>query len=95
MDKYELLEKKLKNIIECIDNMELESESSMKYLKQYKAYVEKIIYATNAKTIRNSNGALLGLIRGISDYDDISSCEELWKAVTEADNYYSNECKLF
>ena len=95
MDKYELLEIKLNKVNECIDKIKINSEPSKEYLKQYKGYVEKLLCATRAKTIRNSNGALLGLIKGISDYDELCSCQELWNSVVDADNYYSNECKMF
>ena len=46
-------------------------------------------------TIRDSNGAVLGLIRGISDYDELCNDNILWNLVTDADNYYSNECQAF
>ncbi len=95
MDKYELLEKKLIKISECIDDIKLENKISMEYLVQYKEYVERLIHASHEKVIRNSDGALLGLIRGISDYDDICSCDELWNLVADADNFYSKECNLF
>ena len=75
--------------------MDLNDEASIKYLRQYKDYVDKLIFAVQNKTIRNSDGAVLGLIRGISDYDEICADDILWNLVTEADNYYSNECKLF
>lgn len=95
MSKYEILENKLIKISKYIDTMQLENEASMSYLKQYKEYVDKLIIAVQKRTIRNSNGAVLGLIRGISDYDEICADEVLWNVVTSADNYYCNECKLF
>lgn len=95
MDKYEVLEEKLIKIIECIDMLKVDNESNKKYLVQYREYVSKLITITHNKKIRASNGALLGLIRGISDYDELCACEKLWKCVTDADNYYSNECKIF
>ena len=64
-------------------------------MRQYKDYVDKLIVSVQNKTIRNSDGAVLGLVRGISDYDEICADNILWNLVTEADNYYSNECKLF
>ena len=93
MDKYEILEIKLNKVNECIDK--INTESSNTFLKEYKEYIEKLLCATREKTIRNSNGALLGLIKRISDYDELCSCQELWNAVVDADNYYSYECKLF
>ena len=95
MNKYEILEIKLNKVNECIDNIKLDADSSKNYIRQYKMYVEKLLYATRTKTIRNSNGALLGLIKGISDYDELCSCQELWNAAFDADNYYSNDCRMF
>lgn len=95
MSKYEVLENKLIEISEYIDTMQLENEVAINYLKQYKEYVDKLIIAVQKRTIRNSNGAVLGLIRGISDYDEICEDDVLWHLVTDADNYYCNECKLF
>lgn len=95
MSKYEILENKLTKINMHIDEMNLKDEASLKYLSQYKEYVEKLISAVKNKTIRKSDGAVLGLIRGISDYDEICADEILWNLVTDADNYYSKECKLF
>lgn len=95
MTKYEMLENKLAKINMYIDEMNLKDEASIKYLRQYKDYVDKLIVSVQNKTIRNSDGAVLGLVRGISDYDEICADNILWNLVTEADNYYSNECKLF
>lgn len=95
MDKYEILENKLLKISKYINVMQLRNETSINYLKQYKEYVNKLIVAVQKRTIRNSNGALLGLIRGISDYDEICADDVFWNLVTDADNYYCNECKRF
>jgi len=95
MSKYEILQNKLIEISKYIDTMQLENEATMHYLKQYKEYVEKLIIAVKKRTIRDSNGAVMGLIRGISDYDEICADEVFWKLVTDADNYYCNECKSF
>ena len=61
----------------------------------YRIYVDKLICAVQEKTISNSDGAVLGLIRGISSYDEICADKILWNLVTDADNYYSDECKMF
>lgn len=95
MSKYKILENKLIKISKYITTMQLANQESMNYLKEYKEYVDKLIITVQNKTIRNSNGAVLGLIRGISDYDEICADDVLWHLVTDADNYYCNECKLF
>ena len=35
----------------------------------------------------------MGLIRGVSDYDELCADDTLWQLVTDADNYYCNECQ--
>lgn len=95
MNRYDVLEKKLKKVKECINKIEINSETVKKYLVQYEKYVDDLILATQEKRIRNSNGALLGLIKGISEYDELCSCDELWFCVQDAENYYMNECKVF
>lgn len=95
MNKYEILENKLIKISKHINEIQLENEAAMNYLKQYKEYVDRLIIAVQKRTIRNSNGAVLGLIKGISDYDEICVDDVLWNLVTDADNYYCNECKQF
>ena len=90
-----MLESKLRKISIHIDEMNIKDEVTLNYLIQYKDYVDKLICAAQEKTIRNSKGAALGLIRGISDYDEICDDDILWVLVTDADNYYSNQCKEF
>ena len=62
MNKYDILEGKLTAINAYIDTMCLESNATMEYLKQYKEYVNELIIAIQNRTIRNSNGAVMGLI---------------------------------
>ena len=75
MNKYEILEGKLTAINAYIDTMCLESNATMEYLKQYKEYVNELIIAIQNRTIRNSNGAVKGLLRGVSDYDELCADE--------------------
>ena len=95
MNKYDILEEKLTSINAYIDTMYIENKATIKYLKQYKKYVNKLIIAVQNRTIRNSNGAVMGLIRGVSDYDELCADDVFWQLVTDADNYYCNECQLF
>lgn len=95
MNKYEILENKLIRISEYIDTMQLKDEVAEIYLKQYKQYVDNLADTVKKRTIRISNGAVMGLIRGISDYDEICADKIFWNLVTDADNYYRNECKSF
>lgn len=93
MNKYKVLETKLKKISNHIDEMRLKDETTIKYLMQYKVYVDQLIDAVQKKTISDSNGAVLGLIKGISDYDELCMDNELWNLVTDTDIFYSEKCK--
>ena len=95
MNKYQMLKEKLQKINTYLNTLEINDETTKNYLKCYKEYISKLIVAIDKKTIQPSNGALLGLVRGISDYDELCSDEELWKLVQEADNYYCSECKMW
>ncbi len=95
MNRYDILERKLTAINVYIDAMYLKNNATMEYLKQYKEYVNKLIIAIQNRTIRNSNGAVLGLIRGISDYDELCADDAFWQLATDADNYYRSECQSF
>ncbi len=95
MNKYKVLENKLIKISSHIDEMNIKDEVTKKYLMHYKDYVNQLIKAVHDKTIRNSEGAGLGLIRGISEYDLLCSDIKLWNLAVDADNYYSGECISF
>ncbi|MBQ5558983.1 MAG: hypothetical protein IIT46_04290 [Lachnospiraceae bacterium] len=95
MNKYRVLENKLKKISSHIDEMNIKDEVTKKYLMHYKDYVNQLIEAVHNKTIRNSDGALLGLIGGISDYDELCADDTFFQLVADADNYYCNECQSF
>ena len=95
MNKYQKLKEKLQEIDAYLKKLEVKDETTKNYLKSYKEYILKLIVAIDKKTIQPSNGALLGLVRGISDYDELCLDVELWKLVQEADNYYSNDCKVW
>lgn len=51
MNKYKILETKLKKISNHIDEMKLKDETTIKYLMQYKVYVNQLIDAVQKKTI--------------------------------------------
>ena len=75
--------------------MNINDEVAKKYLMHYKDYVNQLIKAVHNRTISNSDGAGLGLIRGISDYDVLCLDTKLWDFAVDADNFYSVECKSF
>ena len=95
MNKYKVLENKLYKISSHIDEMNIKDEVTKKYLMHYKDYVNQLIEAVHNKTISNSDGAVLGLIGGISEYDVLCSDIKLWNLAVDADKFYSVECKSF
>jgi hypothetical protein len=95
MNKYKELEKKLKEISMHIDKMHIKNEYVFRHLIKYKGYIDRLIYAIHNEKINDSHGAGLGLIQGISDYDEICSDEKLLELVADADQYYANECIIF
>ena len=90
-DKIIILEEKLKTISLYIEKYNMDfSETSQKQLLKLKDYIDKVIPA-----IKNSDGAGLGLIQAISDYDEICADKKFWDMVVDAEKYYSVECKTF
>lgn len=92
MDKYASLEGKLHAIKKRLGEIKVNGIATKSYVVDYERYVDELVH--NRK-IRNSNGALLGLGRGLSDYDELCSNGELLEDVWEADNYYSRVCVTF
>lgn len=95
MNKYEALEEKLNNVKKNIGKMEVSGETTRKYLRQFEKYVDELIVASREKSLRDSHGALLGLMKGITDYDELRNNDDLWRAVYEADTFFSTECDTF
>lgn len=95
MDKYGVLAEKLDNILAYINSVHIKNEGTKRFLVMYKAYINEIIVALNNRAMPNSDGALMGLIRGLSECDELCNNDKLWKMVGDADIYYKNECKKF
>lgn len=88
MGKYQELESKLKKIINYLNQMNVRNDATAEYLIKYKEYVKKLIIATENNSLNIVSGAALGLVRGISDYDELCSDEILWQLVVDADNFF-------
>lgn len=95
MDKYESLERKLRAIKKCLGELNIYDDATKLYVVNYGRYVDDLIELVHNREIHNSNGALLGLGRGLSDYDELCSHDALLEAAYEADNYYSKVCVTF
>lgn len=97
MDKYNALYEKLNALkmetetaISQIDNDEVRE-----YLNKYKENIVRLMNLTNNKSIPDSKGGLLGVLRGISEFDDLAAIDSLYNSAYAAENFYSNECKKF
>lgn len=93
MNKFEILKEKLNNIRDYIMEVDVKSENAKVFLKDvYKGYIERLISAIDKRSLLPANGtAILGLLRGLSDYDELCSDEKLCEMAEDADNYFCNE----
>ena len=97
MDKYNNLYEKLEKLKKEVDSAiaQIEDEYVKDYLKKYENNIIRLMDMTNSKSIKASNGGLLGVLRAISEYDDLSAIDLLYNAAYDVENYYSYECKNF
>lgn len=95
MDKYEMLAEKLEKISRHIEEMDVKGEKAAEYLTRYKKRVDAIAKYVRERDIEDSHGALMGLIRGLSDWDELCADKELRQLAHDADMYYKKECYTF
>lgn len=95
MDKYKILAEKLEKISRHIEEMDVKGEKAAEYLIRYKKGVDERIEYVRERRVRDSHGALMGLIRGLSDWDELCADKELRQLAHDADVYYKKECYTF
>ena len=83
--------KELKSKIVSIKEEKKELENEMKKLED-PDYIAKYV---RERDIEDSHGALMGLIRGLSDWDELCADKELRQLAHDADMYYKKECYTF
>lgn len=66
MDKYASLERKLSEIKKHLGELVVYGDATKSYVANYERYVDDLIELVHNRKIQNSNGALLGLGRGLS-----------------------------
>lgn len=94
MDKRQELNKRIDILLEEIDNAKmLVNEDKVRYLDTYKNGIEKVLQRLQNGTLSESNGRLIGAMRGISEYDDLAKIKKLYDAAVDVDLFYCNECK--
>lgn len=94
MEKRKILISKLEELERAVDMARNDvNEEERKYLDNYKKYVDDLIQRISAGMLPASNGGLLGVLRAISEYDSLSTIKPLYIAASQAEKYYSFECK--
>lgn len=94
MDKRQELMKKMSILLQEIDKAKLQvSVEKISYLDRYKDWIEGVMQKLQNGTLSESKGGLIGSMRGISEYDELSSIKELYYAAADVDIFYSEECK--
>lgn len=93
MNNYEILKEKLNNMRNYIMEMDIKSVNTKSYLLDtYKVHIEDLISAIDEKILLPSDGAtLIGLIRGLSDYE---VDDKLLEMAEDADTYFCYECTI-
>jgi len=92
MDKYNELSEKLSRAIKVINNIKPKSNQTEEFLSKFKEYIRGIKENTENKSLMPSNGALMGLLRWLSDFSELEECDDLWNIINEIEDYY---CKNF
>lgn len=80
-------------LVEIVKAKEIVDESKKAYLDNYKKGIENIVKQLENDTLPASNGGVMGVMRGISEYDSLAIITPLYDAAYDVDLYYSNECK--
>lgn len=96
MNKYIILEKKLEKLCDEIDlAISNVNEDTKRYLRKYKLNIKNNIEKVHEKRIEPSGGELMGTLRAISEFDNLSAIDSLYDAAYDVDIYYREECKTF
>lgn len=94
MDKRQELMQRLYVLVQEIDEIEKVVDNRMvEYLNNYKKNVKNIIKKLQNGELPASKGGLIGTMRGVSEYDTLSSIKTLYDAAAEVDLFYSQKCR--
>lgn len=93
MDNKQELLKKLQILVQEIDKAKnVVDDEKIKYLNNYKSWIENVIVKLQNGILPASKGGLIGTMRGISEYDSLACIKELYDAASDVDLFYSKEC---
>lgn len=94
MNKRQELLKKLYLLVQEIDEAKkVVDDEKNRYLNNYKKGIEIVIKRLQEDTLPASKGGLIGTMRGISEYDSLTSIKSLYDAASDVDLFYSRECQ--
>jgi len=94
MDKRQELLKKLHLLVQEIDkDKEMVDDQKKQYLNSYENRIKVVIKELQDGTLPTSKGGLIGTMRGISEYDSLSSIKALYDVASGVDLFYSRECQ--
>lgn len=94
MDKKQVLMDKIHTLLLEIDEAKKQVDiEKVSYLENYKKGVENVMQRLQEGMLPPSKGGLIGTMRGISEYDSLSSIKKLYDAASDVDLFYSTECK--
>lgn len=92
--KREILIGKLEELEKAVDMARNDvNEEEKQYLDNYKKHIVDLLQRAKDGTLPASNGGLLGVLRAISEYDSLATIKPLYIAASQAEQYYSFECK--
>lgn len=88
MDKYELLAERLEKALLTLGFIKPANKREEEFLMKYRNYVAVAKEKTLNKSIPPSNGAMMGLLRWLSDYSGLEKNNDLWNIIDEIEDYY-------
>lgn len=84
-----MLAKKLEKALSILSSIDPMTTREEEFLVKYKEYIIAAKKKADNRTLSPSNGALMGLLRWLSDYSYFDQNEALWSSLEDIENYYS------
>lgn len=94
MNKKQILLEKINILLVEVENAkQMLDESKIIYLNNYEKWIENIKMRIEENALPTSKGGTIGTMRGISEFDSLSTIKSLYDAACDVDLYYNVECK--
>lgn len=88
MDKYDQLALKLEKALNVLDALKSSNHATNEFLNSYREYTKAIRIKAINKELPATDGALMGLLRWLSDYDELADNDELWREISEIEKFH-------